>query len=35
MEDFWQKMESSIKKSDNNGPDPKLVINPYWGVKPS
>jgi len=35
MEDFWQKLESSIKKSDNNGPDPKLVINPYWGVKPS
>jgi hypothetical protein len=35
MEDFWQKMESSIKKSDNNGPDPKLVVNPYWGVRPA
>jgi len=35
MEDFWQKLESSIKKSDNNGPDPKLVINPYWGYRPA
>ena len=36
MEDVWQKLESSIKSnSDANGPDPKLVINPYWGVKPS
>jgi len=36
MEDVWQKLESSIKaNSDNNGPDPKLVINPYWGVRPA
>ena len=36
MEDVWQKLESSIKaNNDNNGPDPLLVINPYWGVKPS
>jgi len=36
MEDVWQKLESSIKSSsDNNGPDPKLVINPYWGVRPA
>jgi len=35
MEDVWQKLESSIKKSDNNGPDPRLVINPYWGVRPA
>ena len=36
MEDVWQKLESSIKaNSDNNGPDPKLVINPYWGYRPA
>ena len=36
MEDVWQKLESSIKaNNDNNGPDPKLVINPYWGVRPA
>ena len=36
MEDVWQKLESSIKSSsDNNGPDPKLVINPYWGYRPA
>lgn len=36
IEDVWQKLESSIKSSsNNNGPDPKLVINPYWGVRPA
>jgi len=36
MEDVWQKLESSIKaNSDNDGPDPRLVINPYWGVRPA
>ena len=36
MEDVWQKLESSIKaNNDNNGPDPKLVINPYWGYRPA
>ena len=36
MEDVWQKLESSIKaNSDNNGPDPRLVVNPYWGYRPA
>ena len=36
MEDVWQKLESSIKaNNDNNGPDPRLVINPYWGYRPA
>ena len=36
MEDVWQKLESSIKSSsDNNGPDPRLVVNPYWGYRPA
>ena len=36
MEDVWQKLESSIKaNNDNNGPDPKLVVNPYWGYRPA
>lgn len=34
MEDLWQKLESSIKSSsDNNGPDPQLMINPYYGLR--
>jgi len=36
MEDVWQKLESSIKaNSDNDGPDPRLVVNPYWGYRPA
>ena len=36
MEDVWQKLESSIKSNtDANGPDPKLIINPYWGYRPA
>jgi hypothetical protein len=36
MEDLWQKLESSIKSnSDNNGPDPYLVVNPFWGYRPA